>query len=229
MANTDQPPVQLDAMIARLEKANARAYENFAPQVRGKNEGAKHYLADRLSTVPNGQSSRTTQSRIALIALLLAACTCAAAVAWEPSYGKRAQRFARWANPWVSQGLPHAQTVSREGVPAASPISPDVTQRLERMAERLANMEQQIEQLKASQKQTIQSDTAVSEQFKAAQQQMVGDNAKAVEQINVALAQLDRQNTVVARQLKATQEQLAGLASLRASYGWKHLRRSPNR
>jgi hypothetical protein len=216
MANTDQP-VLLDAMIARLEKANARAYEKFALRGEGvltSNEDAKRQPTDQqnLSAIPNGQSWRAESLFIALIALLLAAC--ATAVAWEPSYGEAAKRFARWANPWILQSFPHTQTVPWEGPPAA---------------DRLANIEQQIEQLRAGQEQTIRSDTAVSEQFRTSQQDMFRDNAETAEKLNAALAQLDRQNAAVARQVTANQEQLADLASPRGRYSRKHLRRNPSR
>jgi uncharacterized protein YgiM (DUF1202 family) len=233
MANTDQP-VLVDAMIARLEKANARAYEKFAlrgEEVPRSNEDAKRHPTDQqdLPAVPNGQSSRAGSFLIALIALLLAASACATAVAWEPSYGEAARRFARWANPWILQSLPHTWTGPGEGSPAMPSNSPDIAQRLQRLADRLANIEQQIEQLGAGQEQTIRSDTSVSEQFRTSQQEMVRDNAETVEKLNAALAQLDRQNAAVARQVKANQEQLADLASPRGRYGRKHLRRNPSR
>ena len=228
MANADEP-ILLDAMIARLEKANARAYERFSVQSEGiskLNEDRELHPTDHVPAAPAGQSSRAGQSLIALIALLLAAC--AIALAWEPSYGEAAKRFGRWANPWVFQSLTHAQTALWEGSPAASPISPDIAQRLQTMADRLANMEQEVEQLKANQQQTIRSDRAVSEQFKASPKQTALDNAEVVEQLNAALVQLDRQSAAVARQVRANQEQLADLAS-RGRYGWKHPRRNPSR
>jgi len=126
MANTDQP-VLVDAMIARLEKANARAYEKFAlrgEEVLRSNEGAKRHPLDQqdLPAVPNGQSSRAGSFFIALIALLLAACACATAVAWEPSYGEAAKRFARWANPWILQSLPTLGRDQGKAHPRRPPI-----------------------------------------------------------------------------------------------------------
>ena len=233
MANTDQP-VLVDAMIARLEKANARAYEKSAlrgEEVLRPNESAKRHPSDQqdLPAVPNGQSSRAGSFFIALIALLLAASACATAVAWEPSYGEAAKRFARWANPWILQSLPHTWTGPGEGSPAMPSNSPDSAQRLQELADRLATIEQQIEQLRAGQAQTIRSNTAVAEQFRTSQQEMVRDNAETVEKLNAALAQLDRQNAAVASQVKVNQEQLADLASSRGRYGRKHLRRNPSR
>lgn len=110
MPNTDQP-VLVDAMIARLEKANARAYEKFAlrgEEVLRSNKDAKRHPTDQqdLPAVPNVQSSRAGSFFIALIALLLAACACATAAAWEPSYGEAAKHFARWANPGSYKACP---------------------------------------------------------------------------------------------------------------------------
>jgi hypothetical protein len=230
MANADQP-ILLDAMIARLEKANARAYEEFSVKSEGiskSNKDHERHPTDHLSASTIEQSSRAGQSFIALIALLLAACAFAIVLAWEPSYGEAAKRFARWANPWVFQSSPHAQTALWEGSPAVPLISPDITQRLQTIADRLANVEQKLEPLEASQ-QTSRSDAAVSEKFRASPQQMARNNAEVVEQLYAALAQLDRQNAAVARQVKANQEQLATLASLRGRYGWKHPRQSPSR
>ncbi len=218
-------------MIARLEKANARAYEKFALQgeeVLKSSEDAKPPPTDQreLPAVPKGPSSRTGSSFVALITLLLAAGACAAAVAWEPSYGEAVKRFARWANPWILQSLP--RTEPGQNSPAMPSNSLDIAQRLQRLTDRLANIEQEIEQLRAGQEQ-IRSDTSVPEQFRAIQQQMARDNAETVEKFNAALAQLERQNAAVARRVKANQEQLADLGSPRGRSGRKHLRRNLSR
>jgi hypothetical protein len=233
MANPNQP-VLLDAMIARLEKANAGAYEKFARPGEGvlkSNQDAKSEPTEQqdLPGAPKRRSSRAKWPFIFLIALLLAASAFATAIAWEPSYGETAKFFVRQANSWVLQIVSQAQTTRREGDPAVSPLSPDVARQLQAMAADLANMKRQIEQLRTSQEQTSRNDAEVAEQFKTSQQQMVRDNAKMVEQLNAALAQMDRQNAAVARQLKANQEQLADLASLRASSVWRHPKRSPSR
>jgi hypothetical protein len=218
------PPNQtdlLDGMIARLEKANARAYQQFArrgERVLKPDQDGPHYASDKQdpAAAPERHTSRAKWSYVVLIASLLAAAG-VTAFAWELSYGEAAKLFGRWANPWILQTVPQAQSVPRDGVPASAPISSEITQRLQRMADDLTNMEQQIGQLKVSQEQAIRDAAAVSEHFKTSKEQMVLDNAKAVEQFNAALAQMDSKNAAVAKQLKASQELLADLASLRAA------------
>jgi hypothetical protein len=200
-------------MIARLEQANARAYEEFARTnervLKSDQDSARHPsdLQDHPSAVAKRRSSRARPLFVALIGLLLlAAFAGVTAFAWEPSYGEAAKVvIARWAKLlWMVQSVPGAQTTPRDGVPAAPLISPDVAQQLQRMAHDLANVEQQVEQLKANQEQMIRSDAAVAEQFKTSQEQIVRDNAKAVEQLNAAVAQMARQNAALAKQLKAS-------------------------
>lgn len=128
----------------------------------------------------------------ALTALLLAACICVAAIAWQ-SYGDAAkQMIAAWvpqsvltssqpaqpaapaaqvdaANAAPSQPAPPARTAAEGVALAAAALSPESAQ-LQSMARDLASAGQEIEQLKAS-----------IEQLKASQQQISGDVAKASE------------------------------------------------
>lgn len=216
MPNPNQTDL-LDGMIARLEKANARAYQQLGRPgeraVKSDQDGLRH-ASDKQdpAAAPELQSSRARRSFVVLIASLLVAAG-VTTFAWELPYGDAAKLVGQWTNPWVP--VPQAQKAPRDGVPASPPISPEMTQRLQRMASDLANMEQQIEELKAGQKQTIRGDEALSEHFRTIQEQMVLDNAKVVEQFNAALVQMGSQNAAVARQPKASQEQLAELASLR--------------
>lgn len=104
-----------------------------------------------------------------------------------------------------------------DNAPAAPLISPETARPLQRMADDLANVEKQIEQLKASQEQIIRRDQAIAEQFNTSQQQMARDNTKVVEQLNAALAEAARHNAAVAEQLKTSQERLAEVWSSRAA------------
>ena len=224
----------LDGMIARLEKANASAYERFAHQretaLKSKQEAAPEASDQRPPIppiAPERQSSRARPLFVGLLALTLAASVCVAAFAGEPSYVEAVKAFVRWANPWGSGALSQAQMTPKASAAVTPPISPEVPQQLQKMADDLANVEQQIERLKASQEEAIRSDAAMSEQFKASQQQIVRDNAKAIEQLSAALAQMTLKNEAVAEQLKTSQEQLAELASFRAMASVrKHVRRS---
>jgi hypothetical protein len=232
MADSNQTDL-LDGMIARLEKANASAYERFAHQretaLKSKQEAAPE-ASDQPPIppiAPERQSSRARPLFVGLLTLTLAASVCVAAFAREPSYVEAVKAFARWANPWGSGALSQAQMTPKAGATVTPPISPEVPQQLRKMADDLANVEQQIERLKASQEEAIRSGAAMSEQFKASQQQIVRDNAKAIEQLSAALAQMTLKNEAVAEQLKASQEQLAELASFRAMASVrKHVRRS---
>ena len=218
----------LDGMIARLEKANKKAYEQFAradEKISNSEQDSVHPSEqhDHSAAQP---TSRARPFFIAVIWLLLTAAACVAALAWESSYGDAAKlTIARWA--WVLQKLPEARTTPRDGAPAAPLIAPEIAQPLQRMADDLANLEQQIEQLKASQEQLIRRDAAaaeqlrtsleqmvrniagVAEQGRTSQEQMVRDNAEVAEQFRTSQEQMVRDNARMAEQLRASQEQMA--------------------
>jgi hypothetical protein len=203
-------PYQLDAMVARLEEANARAREKLArvdeTVFKSDQDVAGHPSAQQKPpAVPDRQSSR--RPTFLVIGLLLAASACVAAFVWQSSYGDAAKLIvARWANALLPQSAPLAKTTSRDA-PAAARMSPEPAQRLQMMERDLANMEQQIEQLKTS------------------QEQMVRDNSVVAEQLKAALAQMVRDNAAVAGQLKASQEQLAVVMSFwTAGFARKPLR-----
>ena len=114
MANPNQTDL-LDGMIARLENANARAYEQFAragERVSKSEQDASHHpsVQQKQPAVLKQQSSRAMRSFVALIGLLLVASACVTAFAWEPSYGDAAKLiFGRWANGWILQAAPQLQ------------------------------------------------------------------------------------------------------------------------
>ena len=207
----------LDGMIARLEKANASAYERLADQrqtsLKSEQETAPEPLDQRRTVAPERQLSRARPLFVGLLTLVLAASICVTAFVWETSYVEAVKAFVGWSDP---SGSSQAQLTTRAGATVTPPISPEITQHLQKMADDLANAEQQIERLKASQEETIRSAASMSELFKASQQQIVRDNAKAIEQLNASLAQITLKSDAVAEQLKRSQEQLAELASFRA-------------
>lgn len=73
-----------------------------------------------------------------------------------------------------------AQTAPREA--AAVPLAPEVSESLQMMARDLANVQQEIAQLKAGQKELAQEIARTAEQLKASQEQMAHAIAKASEQ-----------------------------------------------
>ena len=210
----------LDGMIARLEKANASAYERLADQretsLKSEQETAPEPLDQRRTVAPERQLSRARPLFVGLLTLVLAASICVTAFVWETSYVEAVKAFVGWSDPSGSGALSQAQLTTRAGATVTPPISPEITQHLQKMADDLANAEQQIERLKASQEETIRSAASMSELFKASQQQIVRDNARAIEQLNASLAQITLKSDAVAEQLKRSQEQLAELASFRA-------------
>ena len=144
-----------------------------------------------------------------LIGLLLAACIFAAAFVSQSTYGDAAKPIiARWApqliltssswelpaqpsrsavevaaaEPAAPQPTPSAPGTPQDVVPPAAPVPPELAQLLETMARDLANVEQGIERLKASQEQMAVDNAKAVEQFKASQEQMTRLIAKASEQ-----------------------------------------------
>jgi hypothetical protein len=207
----------LDGMVARLEEANAKAYEQFA------RADEKAFKSDQDATHPPSdqqprQSSRTRSAFLALIGLPLLAIVCVTPFAWHFSYGHALQLIiAWWANASVLQTTPQPQTTPQGFVPPATPISSELAQLLQRTAQYLENVEQRIAELRASQEQMIRRDAEVAERFKTNQEKIVRDNAEVAEQLRAALAQMARDNAAVAGQFRASQEQLAMAVSSRAS------------
>jgi hypothetical protein len=161
----------IDAMVARLEKANAAAYESPPVEkvLESKQDvGPDPWERQKRPSIPERGSSRRMPVFLALVGLLLAASVCAAVFAWRSTYADAANLIiARWANA----------ELPRPVLPAAAPMSPELAQRLQTMARDLANLEQRIEQLKTSQEQMARGNMAVSEQLKAALAQIARDNA----------------------------------------------------
>ena len=80
------------------------------------------------------------------------------------------------------QAAPPAQTASQDAAPAAAPVPPELALSLRTMARDLANVEQGLEQLKASQQQMASDNAKAVEQLKASHEQMTRLIAKASEQ-----------------------------------------------
>jgi hypothetical protein len=163
-----------DAMVARLEEANARAYEQFGGEdesvFSSEHDAARHSSdQQKRPAVPDHRSLRGK----ALIGLLLVTSACVAGFAWPSSYGDAAKlTIAQWANASLRQPAPPAQTTPQDVASAAVPMSPELAERLQTMDRDLANMQQQIEQLKTSQEQMVRGNTAVAEQLRASQEQL---------------------------------------------------------
>jgi hypothetical protein len=191
----------------------ARYFEQIAPEDEQiartlADDAARHPPAANNIQVPGDRPSFGRSAVRGFVGLLLAACICVAAVAWQ-SYGDAAKPIiARWAprfvlsssrppeNPVPSaqqsppvvqtsaataappQPAPLAQTAAKGVAPTAAPES---AQLLQSMARDLATAGHEIEQLKAS-----------IEQLKINQEQMTRDNARVAEQFKASQEQMAR-------------------------------------
>ncbi|HTG04263.1 MAG TPA: hypothetical protein VK635_09440 [Bradyrhizobium sp.] len=126
----------------------------------------------------------------------LAACIVVAGLVLYSSYGSGAKLLvARWApQPTLStvqvaaaeaappQATLLAQTAPQDAAPTATPALPDPTQLLQKMARDLANLERNIEQLKANQQQMAVDNSKAIGELKASQEEMKRVLAKVSEQ-----------------------------------------------
>ena len=153
------------------------------------------------------QPSRGRPALRGLIGLLLTAGIGTAAFAWQ-SYGETVRpMISRWA-PQLASSLPSEtpKLAAQQSRPAVQglrrmqhfrnyhlrlrpcrrrrqpPRSPEVTQSLETMARDLANAQQEIAQLKASQGELARENAGIAEQLKASQEQMARMISSASEQ-----------------------------------------------
>ena len=196
-----------DERLAHAYEQIARADEQLA-RVNEQISGLEH---DAARKNPVNRFRRPSRGRPALrgfIALLLTAGICIAAFASQ-SYGETARlMIARWApqlapapsspaeTPKLAaeQSPPAAQMAAADAAQlssptqtapqdaAAAPIPPEVTQLLQTMARDLANVQQEIEQLKASQAELARENARAAQQLKESQEQTARAIANASEQ-----------------------------------------------
>jgi hypothetical protein len=225
----------LDGMIARLEKANASAYERFAREGEravksGPDEAGPPSAHQDRHVTPRRKSPRAMLPLIIQVALLLAVSAGIVAYSQKPFLADGARLFARWANPWRSTTASPLQGTAQSNSASASENPSEIAERVQNMEGDLASLKQQIDQIKLGQEQIIRRDVTVSDQLKANEELIIRDNAKAADQLTAALEQMDRQTAALAKQLKANQDQLAELAAARpTSFGRRHVRRNSKR
>jgi hypothetical protein len=194
-------------LVARADERLAHAYQQIA---RADEELARfNEQISRLEKKPANRLRQPSRGRPALrglIGLLLTAGICSAAFAWQ-SHGETIRpMISRWApqlaaslpseapkvadqsppavqlaaaDAAVSQLPPPAQTAAPDA--AAAPIAAEQTQLLQTMARDLASVQQEIEQLKASQAELARESAGIAEQLKANQEQMTRAIANASE------------------------------------------------
>jgi hypothetical protein len=214
-----------EMMIARLEKANARAYEQFADKVThadGRPSNPVHDAADHPSDHPQtsvdkfrpaAAADRTRPGRPTRLffGLLLIASVGVAILLWRVSHTDAVKQL---IPGWESHSTP-AQELAKPGFaaqtsgPAIHVDRAKVTPPPEDNAPTTAPQAAEPAQLL----QTIARDlvTVVQgiEQFKTSQEQMARNNAKFAEQLRANQEQTARDNAKITEQLEAIQEQMA--------------------
>lgn len=190
MSNSIQPDV-LDRMIARLEEANARSYN----QPSRADESSPRQRHDDGRQPPDSQAKSRRQtswarrSFVAVVLLLVAASVFVTSFAGNAAYLDAVKlTFARWVNGSVRQT---DRVMSPQGGDLPIPAIPrEMEQRLQRMAADLADLQQRVEQLRTSQDQVRESGAETAAQLEIDRNQMMSDAAS------------------MSNQLKATQDQL---------------------
>lgn len=200
VARADERLAHAYEQIARADEQLARVSEQIS---RMEHDDARKKAMNKLR-----RPSRGRPALRGFIGLLLAACICFAAFASQ-SYGETARlMISRWA-PQLASSLPSAtpelaaeqsrpavqvaaadaaisqlsspaQSVPQDAAPVTIP--PEVTQSLQAMARDLASVQQEIEQLKASQQELAHENARTTEQLKASQEQMARAISSASEQ-----------------------------------------------
>jgi hypothetical protein len=198
-------------LVARADERLAHAYEQIAradEEIARFNEQISKLEKKPVNRFR--QPTRGRPALRGLIGLLLTAGICTAAFAWQ-SHGETVRpMISRWApqlaaaaslpsetpkladqqsppavqvaaaDAAISQLSPPAQTVPQEA--AAVPIPPEVTESLQAMARDLANVQQEIEQLKASQDELARENARTAQQLKANEEQIARVISNASEQ-----------------------------------------------
>jgi hypothetical protein len=202
VARADERLAHAYEQIARADEQLSRVNEQIS---RMEHDAAQKKAVNKLH-----RPSRGRPALRGFIGLLLTACICIAAFV-SHSYGETARlMISHWApqlaaasslpletpKPAAEQSAPAVRlaaadaTVSQLPSPAQNapqdaaptPISPEVTQLLQTMSRDLANVQQEVERLKAGQEELARENAGIAEQLKASQEQMTRAIANASEQ-----------------------------------------------
>lgn len=204
VARADERLAHAYEQISHADEQIARVTEQISKLEQG--------AVRRPSAVPGRLRSRDRPVLRGLSGLLLAACIFVAAFVSQSSYGDTVKPIiARWApqlilasslpqqkpellaqpNPSTArlaaaeparpQPAPLAPSALPDGAPTTAQVSPE-PELLQKMARDLATMAQEIEELKASQRQMASDNAKAIEQIKASQEQMAHLIARVSEQ-----------------------------------------------
>jgi septal ring factor EnvC (AmiA/AmiB activator) len=200
VARADEQFAHVHEQIARADEQLARVTEQLAKMDRDAprppSAGPGPSPGPGPSAGPRPQSPPRRPARGAFVGLPLAACIVVAGLVLYSSYGSGAKLLvARWApQPALStvqvaaaeaappQATLLAQTAPQDAAPTATPALPDPTQLLQKMARDLANLERNIEQLKANQQQMAVDNSKAIGELKASQEETKRVLAKVSEQ-----------------------------------------------
>jgi hypothetical protein len=207
LARTYEKIARADEQIARVEEELSKLEHE-----RHSSDDPPTRMNTFQPAVPGNRPSVVRPARRGFIGLLLAACIGVAALAWQSPSGDAARRIvAAWVPQLVStssaplensglpaqpspsaapavtpaasaQAAPLAQSASKDVAPTAAPVSPELAQLIQTIVHDLANVQQGLEQLKASQEQMASENAKSVEQLKASQEQMARLIAKGSEQ-----------------------------------------------
>src|SRR5712671_778243 len=184
--------------ITRAGEELARVSEQVAKM---EQDAARPPSVGPPSAEPRPQSPPGRPGLRAIVGLVLVACILVAALVLQSSYGAGAKLvIARWAPQLVStlpsenppvpaqpapstvqvaaaeaappQATPLSQTAPQDAAPTTTAALPDHTELLRTMARDLANLERNIEQLKANQQQLVRDSSKAIEELKANQEEM---------------------------------------------------------
>ena len=194
--------------ITRAGEELARVSEQVA---RMEHDAARPPSGGTPSAGPRPQSPPGKPAIRALVGVFLVACIVVAALVLQSSYGAGAKLVvARWAPQLVStlpsenppvpaqpapptvqvaaaeatppQATPLPQTAPQDAAPTTTAALPDHTELLRSMARDLANLERNVEQLKANQQQIVRDSSKAIEELKANQEEMKRVLARVSEQ-----------------------------------------------
>lgn len=112
-------------------------------------------------------------------------------------------------NELASKAMTVAQNVPQEARAKGVSTATDMAEWLQTAARDLANVEQAIQQLKASQEQIVRDNAELAERLKATEEQVARDSAAVAGQLAAAEAQIARDNAQIVEQLRAGQSQMA--------------------
>jgi len=113
------------------------------------------------------------------------------------------------ANEAASKAVTVAQNVPQEAPAKGASPATDMAEWLQAAARDDANVEQAIQQLKASQEQIVRDNAELAERLRATEEQLARANAAVAERLTATEAQIARDSAQNFEQLRAVQSQMA--------------------